>query len=86
MKELNLRKKKIDFMEHQKYEHNLKHYIKFFVFVKRINEKDLDADQSFIIECLKNNDIKCFPVNCSKSVGNLEENEENNEDNDETRA
>ena len=83
---IEFEKKKIDFMEHQKYEHNLKHYIKFFVFVKRINEKDLDADQSFIIECLKNNDIKCFPVNCSKSVGNLEENEENNEDNDETRA
>ena len=79
---LDFEKKKIDFFEHQKFEHNLKHYIKFFVLVKRINEKDLDADQSFIVSCLKDRNIQCFPVKCSKSMGNLDE-EENNDNNDE---
>ena len=65
---LDFEKKKIDFFEHQKYEHNLKHYIKFFVYVKRINEKDLDADQSFIVSCLKDRNIQCFPVKCCKSM------------------
>ncbi len=65
---LDFEKKKIDFFEHQKFEHNLKHYIKFFVYVKRINEKDLDADQSFIVSCLKDRNIQCFPVKCCRSM------------------
>ena len=67
---IDFEKKKINFKEHQKYEHNLKHYIKFLISAKRINEKDLDADQGFVVSCLKNRDIKCFPVKCAKSLGN----------------
>ena len=73
---IEFEKKKVDFKDHQKYEHNLKHYIKFLIGVKRIDEKDLDSDQSFVVSCLKNRDIKCFPVKCAVSVGNIEDEEE----------
>ena len=32
----------------------------------------MDADQSFIHECIKEKDIKFFPVNCAKSIGEVE--------------
>ena len=69
---IEFQKNKIDFADHQKYEHNTNNYIKFFIFLWHINEKDMDADQSFINECIKEKDIKFFPVNCAKSIGEVE--------------
>ena len=51
--------------------------------MKLVNEKDLDADQSFIINCINNNDIKCFPVGRSLSTGVAEEEDEDNGDEEE---
>lgn len=74
-------KKKIDFIKHQEEEHNLIHYIMFFIYLKRICEKDLDADQSFIVQCLKEHDNRCFPLKQSKSIGIVEdESDEEEED------
>ena len=69
---IEFQKNKIDFADHQKYEHNTNNYIKFFIFLWHINEKDMDADQSFINQCIKEKDIKFFPVNCAKSIGEVE--------------
>ena len=69
---IEFQKNKIDFAEHQKYEHNTNNYIKFFIFLWHINEKDMDADQNFIHGCIKEKDIKFFPVNCAKSIGEVE--------------
>ena len=74
-------KKKIAFKDHLKYEHNSKTYIKYLVFLKLFDEKDLDADQSHIITCLKERDIGCFPVEKSLSLGDLE-NESDGSDED----
>lgn len=76
-------KLKIQFSEHQKNEHNVKNYIRFLIYLKLVNEKDLDADQSFIINCINNNDIKCFPVGRSLSTGVAEEEDEDNGDEEE---
>ena len=73
---IEFQKNKIDFTEHQKFEHNTNNYIKFFIFLWHINEKDMDADQSFINECIKERDIKFFPVNCAKSIGEVEPDED----------
>ena len=72
-------KKKIAFKDHLK--HNSKTYIKYLVFLKLFDEKDLDADQSHIITCLKERDIGCFPVEKSLSLGDLE-NESDGSDED----
>ena len=76
---------KIKFEDHLKSEHNVKTYIRFLIGVKLINEKDMDADQSFISGCLKNNEIKMFPVGISTSTGEIKDDEEKekNEDEDE---
>ena len=60
---------KIKFEDHKKFEHNIKTYIRFLIGVKLINEKDLDADQSFVVNCLKKEEIKVFPVGVSSSTG-----------------
>ena len=73
---IEFQKNKIYFTEYQKFEHNTNNYIKFFIFLWHINEKDMDADQSFINECIKERDIKFFPVNCAKSIGEVEPDED----------
>ena len=74
---------KIQFKEHTKNEHNVKTYIRFLTYLKLINEKDLDADQSYIIEEIKKREIKCFPVNISLATGEVtEDNEEGDEGED----
>jgi hypothetical protein len=75
-------KRKIGFADHLRFEHNTKTYIRFLIYLKLTSEKDLDADQSFIIECLKRRDISCFPVMRSFSVGNLDQNGEEDEGED----
>ena len=59
---------KIKFEEHTKTEHNIKLYIRFLVGLKLVNEKDLDAEQSYIINCIKKEEIKVFPVGVSSSI------------------
>lgn len=71
LERIEFEKRKINYEEHCKNEHNTETYIKYLVGVKLINPKDLDADQSFITECLKSRDIACFPVFRSFSVGDL---------------
>ena len=66
---IEFQKNKIDFIENMNI---IQNYIKFFIFLWHINEKDMDADQSFINECIKEKDIKFFPVNCAKSIGEVE--------------
>jgi inositol 1,4,5-triphosphate receptor type 3 len=73
---IEFQKNKIDIGFHRKYEHNTNNYIKFFVFLWNIDEKDMDADQSFINNCMKEKDIKFFPMNCSKSIGEVENDDE----------
>jgi hypothetical protein len=75
-------KRKIAFTYHLKHEHNTKTYIRFLIYLKLCSEKDLDADQSFIINCIKEREISCFPVLRSSSVGNLEQEKGNKEDDD----
>ena len=70
---VEFQKNKIELERHRKYEHNVNNYIKFFVFLWKINEKDMDADQSFIHDCINEKDIKFFPINCSKSIGEVED-------------
>ena len=73
---VDFQKNKVDFGEHQKYEHNINNYIKFFIFLLNINEKDMDSDQSFINQCIKERDIKFFPVNAARSIGEIDPEEE----------
>ena len=73
-------KKKKDFLKHQEEEHNLTHYIMFFIYVLRISEKDLDADQTFIVDCLNNKDNRCFPLKMTRSIGVVEDEGEEEED------
>ena len=70
---VEFQKNKIELERHRKYEHNVNNYIKFFVFLWKINEKDMDADQSFIHDCINEKDIKFFPIKCSKSIGEVED-------------
>ena len=60
---------KIKFEDHKKLEHNIKLYIRFLVGLKLVNEKDLDAEQSYIVNCIKKEEIKVFPVGASSSTG-----------------
>ena len=73
---IEFQKNKIDIAYHRKYEHNTNNYIKFFVLLWNINDKDMDADQSFINNCMKEKDIKFFPMNCAKSIGEVENDDE----------
>jgi len=74
-------KRNIPFVKHLSAEHNSRNYIKFLVNLKLSCEKDLDSDQFYIIKCVKNNDVACFPVSKSLSLGVIEgKDEDNNED------
>jgi inositol 1,4,5-triphosphate receptor type 3 len=74
---------KIKFVDHKKFEHNKKLYIRFLVGLKLVNEKDLDAEQSYIVNCIKNEEIKVFPVGASSSIGFKNEKESNEEEEEE---
>ena len=73
---------KIQFSEHLKFEHNVKNYIRFLVILKLSNYKDLDADQSYVFDCIYNKEIKCFPVGRSLSTGEIDEENENEDEKD----
>ena len=73
-------KRKIDFNNHCETEHNLYNYIMFFVMLKRIEEKDLDSDQTYINEKLDEKDIVFFPVGYAKGFEDEDEEEEGNDE------
>ena len=77
---------KIKFEEHKKFEHNVKLYIRFLVGLKLVNEKDLDAEQSFIVNCIKKEEIKVFPVGASSSIGIKYEEESTEADEEEEES
>jgi hypothetical protein len=52
----------------------------FFIYVLRISEKDLDVDQTFIVDCLNNKDNRCFPLKTTRSIGVVEDEGEEEED------
>ena len=76
---------KIKFEDHKKFEHNLNIYIRFLVGLKLVNEKDLDAEQSFIVNCIKKEEIKVFPVGASSSTGIKNEEESTEADEEEEK-
>lgn len=82
---IEFEEKKIDFKEHKQKKHNFKDYIRYFASLKATDEKELDADQTYIKNCIKNNDIAFFPVvktNCLPDLENDDrEDEEETEDN-----
>jgi hypothetical protein len=61
-------KSKILFDKHTSIDHNYITYIQFLIFLKFFNEKDMDSDQSYIISCIKNKDIGCFPIGRALSL------------------
>ena len=75
---------KIKFEDHKKFEHNVKLYIRFLVGLKLVNEKDLDAEQSYIVNCIKKEEIKVFPVGASSSTGIKNEEESTEADEEES--
>ena len=80
---MEFEKRKILFKSHLKYEHNSKNYIKFLIYLNLIHEKDLDADQSFILSCIKKRDVYCFPVGKCTSIGEIKEEEAEDDANEE---
>jgi hypothetical protein len=52
------------------------------VILKLSNYKDLDADQSYVFDCIYNKEIKCFPVGRSLSTGEIDEENENEDEKD----
>ncbi len=73
---IEFEKRNIPFITHLYEEHYSKNYIKFLVNLKLSCEKDLDCDQFYINKCVKNNDVACFPVSKSLSLGNLSDQED----------
>lgn len=65
--------RKIPFDHHRNCDHNYDNYIKYFVSLRLKNEKDLDSDESYIVDCMKKKDIAFFPIKRSYSLGNVEE-------------
>jgi hypothetical protein len=64
-------KHKINYEYHRKYEHNFQNYIKYFIILKITDERELNAEQSYISNSMKDNDIKFFPVQKSKSLEDI---------------
>jgi uncharacterized membrane protein len=62
-------KRKISFETHVKKEHNVKQYINFIINLRLTPNKDLDANQGYIKECIENRDINVFPIYQSKVLG-----------------
>lgn len=71
---LSFEKKRISFNYHTSKEHDITTYIYYLVWLKLMDEKELDADQSFIRKCIDHGEISFFPVHQSYSLeGNFVE-------------
>jgi len=66
-------KKKSLLSIHQEVEHNCNNYFKFLLNIKMQKAQNLDSDQTQILHCLDNLDIKCFPVLRCSSIGDFNE-------------
>ena len=55
-----------DFETHILEEHNYKDYIRYFFVLRSLDEKELNADQTYIKKCMEQEDISFFPV--TKSI------------------
>jgi len=54
-------KSQLNFEDHVELEHNYLTYIQYLVILKFFNEKDMDADQNYVIANVKKKEISCFP-------------------------
>ena len=82
---IEFEKKQIMYDYHLNYEHNFKDYLKFFILYKNTSKKEMNADQSCVIDCINVKNISCFPINKCISLGfktRAEEGAEKEEDND----
>lgn len=82
-------KKKKSFDDHRTNEHNSRNYIYYFISILLLDATDLDADQSFIINCMKTNEISFFPAKATLFISDDknaddedDEGENENDDND----
>lgn len=72
-------KRKLSFESHCNDEHCYETYIKYLVSLKLMNIKEVDADQAYILKCIKNREITFFPVGRSMSLGDIEEVDDDND-------
>ena len=69
IKKTEFEKRRIDFNEHKKYEHQIKDYINYLIYLKLKLNKDLDSNEVFIKESIMKRNINIFPIYRSKSLG-----------------
>jgi len=76
-----LQQKEIGFDEHQKEYHNVTTYLEYMIYLNKKREKDLDADEIYIKDKIKNKEIDCFQILCclDKKDGELIEKDESDE-------
>ena len=77
-----LQQKLVNFDDHRKYDHSIKAYLEYLIYLKNKPDKDLDAEEGYINNKIKNKNIDCFPINLAfDPSGNIIENfEEAGED------
>ena len=61
-----LHKAQIDSNHHIRYQHDIKSYLVYLINIKLKKEKDLDPDETHILNCVKNNDVSFFP--CERAL------------------
>lgn len=67
--------RKVSFKFHRNVEHNYNNYIKYFISLKLTDEKELNSDQSYILNCIYKKEIAFFPVGKSYHLGQIDEEE-----------
>lgn len=72
IKNVIFEKNKQKFRDHVLFDHNTKNYLKFFIKIYFMKEKNLNNDQSFILKCLKKRNIKIFPIRRCVNLGGEE--------------
>jgi len=75
-----LQQKEIGFEEHSKEYHNVTTYLEYMLYLSKKKEKDLDADEIYIKDKIKNKEIDCFPIlSCLDKNGELIQKDESDE-------
>ena len=57
-----LQQKLINFDDHKFYDHSLKTYLEYLIYLENKPDKDLDAEEGYIKNKIKNKCIDCFPI------------------------
>jgi hypothetical protein len=65
-------KRKVSFVDHCKKEHCVRTYITYLISTKLKNPKDLDADENYVLDCIKKREISCFPVGVSLRLNEID--------------